>query len=525
MDDIPRTKLYRFLEILPGAVSWTIIIVPFIAAIWFPRGVSIFIACYIILWFLRALKSNIFLAHSFYKSKKMVRQNWIHTLSFFSNTPPAAHTNSEREIIEQIAYLKKRGLFKTWTNIYHVVIIPTFKEEKEILESSLEALSKVEFPLERIFVVLATEERDKLRAEENAAHLSLKFKKTFGEFKNIMHPANLPGEIKGKGANITYAARNIAEILKAECIDFSDVLVTTLDADNRPHPTYFSNLTYHYLIEPERNKRTYQPLNFFYNNIWDVPFTNRLIALANTFWYLAESGEPHHLFNASAYAQSLDMLQAMNFWSRQTIVEDLHQFWRAYFHFHGNHEVVPLFVPVYQDALENRTYFTSLLGQYTQLRRWAWGSSEIPYIIMKIRKMWRVLPLLHTFVKFIYLWFLHIMWATAPIIILLNKSIPNIINRKFSHSVFAYNLGSILNIVFTIMIIGILISLWISFLSLPKPKGRRSAWYFLSLVFQLLLVPFVTIFYGALPALDAQTRLMVNKPLGFVVTEKVRKIN
>lgn len=525
MDDIPRNITYRLLEILPGAASWSVIIIPFIAAFWFPRAVSTFIAAYVTLWFLRALKSNVFLVHSFLKNKRFEKQNWHRILSFFSDDPPAAHIKEEKQIVFQTEYLRKLGLFKKWKDIYHVVLIPTYKEEKEVLESSIEAINKVDFPLNRIVVVLATEERDRARAEANAAYLKEKFKNTFGEFHHYMHPANEPGEIEGKGANITYACRHIADYFKKLDVDFSNVLVTTLDADNRPHPTYFSNLTYHYLSEPERGKRTYQPLNFFYNNIWEVPFANRLIALANTFWYLAESGEPHHLFNASAYAQSLDTLVSVDFWSRQTIVEDLHQFWRTYFHFRGNHDVVPLFVPVYQDALENKTYFTSLVGQYEQLRRWAWGSSDIPYIMMKIVREWANIPKFRTLLKFSYLWFLQIMWATAPIIVLLNKSIPNVLNPKFSQSLFSYNLGGVLNIIFTVMIAGIIVSLWISLLSLPKPKGPRGKWHFISLFFQLFLVPLVTLFYGAIPALDAQTRLMFNKPLQFGVTQKIRKIN
>lgn len=523
MDDVKRNFWYRLFEIMPGAISWLVLIFPIAGAFFFPRAVSAFIAIYILIWFFRSLKSSIFLIYSYYKSKKQSLMDWSRPLAFFSSNPPVPAADFEKEIAVRAATLKEKGLFKKWTDIYHVVIIATYKESKEVLESSIDAIRQVDFPLDRIIVVLATEERDRMRAETNASYLADRFRGVFGHFLHFMHPANAPGELPAKGANITCACKSTAKFLQDRGIDFSDVIVTTLDADNRPHPTYFSNLTFHYLMELKRGRRSYQPLAFFFNNIWDVPFTNRLISLANTFWYLAESGESAHLFNASVYAQSLDTLVAEDFWSRQTIVEDLHQYWRTYFHFKGDHEVVPLFVPVYQDALQNRTYFTSLIGQYRQLRRWAWGASEIPYVLIKMWRGRKHLKFWPNFTKFVYLFYIQLTWATAPIIIFFNNAIPTYLNPKFGNSVFAYNISQSIFVILTLMLVGIAVSLWVSMLSLPRPVGRYGRFRFFYSLLQWALLPLVTLIYGAIPAIDAQTRLMLNKPLGFTVTEKVRR--
>ena len=525
MDDLKRTFWYRLLEMLPGAVSWSILVVPFAASFWYPRPVAIFITIYVILWFLMSSKAIVFTIYSYWKSIKYEKMNWLRLLEFFSESAPIAHTDMEKETMRKIEYHKLNGTFKQWKDILHVVIMPTYKEDKEILETSIEVLTKADYPLEKIIFILATEERDLVRAQENADFLIKKFGDKFGAFHHIMHPKNLPDEMPAKGANITYSARKIAEMLKQQNVDFSNVLVTTLDADNRPHPAYFANLTYHYLITENRAKRSYQPLAYFFNNIWDVPFTNRLVALANTSWYLAEAGQSHHLFNASVYAQSLNTLVAMDFWSRHTIVEDIHQYWRGYFHFDGDHEVVPLFIPVYQDALQNKTYFTSLVGQYKQLRRWAWGASEIPYAIIKMIKNRKRLPFCRSIGKLWYLLYLQITWTTTPVIILLNKMIPVTISPNFDKTLFAYNMGQVFNVIFSIMFFGILVYLWLSLLYLPKPNKTFQKWQYFSLALNWILLPFVTLIYGAIPAIDAQTRLMLNKPLGFTVTEKIKKIN
>ena len=96
------------------------------------------------------------------------------------------------------------------------------------------------------------------------------FNDVFGAFISVMHPADLPGEVKGKGANISYAGKHVAQLLRDQGEDFSKIIVTTLDADNRLHPSYFANLTYYYCLTEDRKKRSFQPLPLFYNNIWQI---------------------------------------------------------------------------------------------------------------------------------------------------------------------------------------------------------------------------------------------------------------
>ena len=43
-------------------------------------------------------------------------------------------------------------------------------------------------------------------------------------------------------------------------MDPAKVVVTTLDADNRPDPRYFALLTYVYCVAPDPLKASYQPL-------------------------------------------------------------------------------------------------------------------------------------------------------------------------------------------------------------------------------------------------------------------------
>jgi len=73
---------------------------------------------------------------------------------------------------------------------------------------------------------------------------------------------------------------------------------------------------------------------------------------------------------------------------------------------------------------------------------------------------------------------------------------------------------------FKVAFIGIFLMMLLSFITLPKPPRKRQ---YIGLFLQWLIIPVMTIFFGAIPALEAQTRLFLGKYLGFNVTEKLRK--
>ena len=71
--------------------------------------------------------------------------------------------------------------------------------------------------------------------------------------------------------------------------------------------------------------------------------------------------------------------------------------------------------------------------------------------------------------------------------------------------------------------VGLFVNGGLTFLLLPpRPKGTPR-WAYLSMVLQWLLLPFSFILTSAIPAIDAETRMMLGKYLGFWVTEKVRR--
>jgi hypothetical protein len=299
------------------------------------------------------------------------------------------------------------------------------------------------------------------------------------------------------------------------------VLVTGLDADNHPDKKYFGALTYTYCSTEEPRNSSYQPITMYTKNIWDAPAPMRVVATGNSFWNVVLSLRPHMLRNFSAHAQPMAALIDTDFWSVRTIVEDGHQYWRTFFRYEGKHQVYPIYVPIYQDAVLTDNYKRTLKMQFVQVRRWAWGCSDIAYVAyngyLKPNKIPRSIML----ARFARLLEGHISWSTAPLILLLAALVPFFVNPQ---SYLTNQLPQIARWIQTVATVGIFVSLFLSFRVLPpKPeryKRRRNVW----MIAQWILLPVTTIVYGAFAAIYSQTRLMFGWYLGWVITEKaVRK--
>lgn len=416
---------------------------------------------------------------------------------------------------------KERGV--EWKRIYHLIIVPTYKEDISILESSIHSVLDSNYPMDNIVYVLATEERDKDRAEEYTKILKDKYGDKFFRFYGIMHPKDTPGEVIGKGPNISHAARIVDADIRKLGIDPADVIVTTMDADNRMDKEYLACLTYKYLEDPDPVHKSFQPLPMYFNNIWDVPMAMRLIAMGSSFWQLVVSTRPSRLRNFSSHAQSLEALERVDYWSVNTIVEDGHQFWRTYYAFKGNHYVVPLFTPIYQDAVLADTFKETLKEQYLQKKRWSWGVSDIPYV-MEHTIGNRDIPWIDRWANALILWEAHLSWSTTSIILATSSWLPLVMNLDFRNSVLAYNFPIVYKWILLIAWVGMVTTLVLSTVMVPPHKGKKPfGRIFLDWIMTPFVLPVSNILFSSIPALHSQTRLLFGKYLEFRVTVKSTK--
>lgn len=513
-----KTRRYRFFEILPGALSWSILILPVALSLVNASLTAVLIIAYFLLWFVRAIGLNVRVLQGYNTMQKHQKYDWTRMndeLERLQASKPSKQIPKWHQ--EVIARVTKNPTPLKPSEVIHAVIIANWNEGREILEPTLQSVIDSEYDAKKLIVYLAYEERGGPEVEARNLELVKDYQKHFRYMTATKH-VDLPNEVVGKGGNITCAARHLEKYLQAEQIDPAQVMVTTLDADNRPHKYYFAALSYTVAASVDPLRAAYQPIPSYTNNIWDAPAPMRVIATGNSFWNLVLSLRPHMLRNFSAHAQSMQALIDMDFWSVRTVVEDGHQYWRSYFKFDGNYEVYPIYVPIYQDAVLSDTYPKTFKAQFIQLRRWAYGASDVAYVADKAFFTPNKAPKMDRLFKFLRLLEGHVSWATSPLILAFAAFIPVFFNAE---SYTANQLPIIASRIQTIALAGIFITFFLSFKTLPPKPDRYKRHRTIFMMLQWVLLPVTTIGYNALAALTSQTRLMFGRYLEkFDLTQK-----
>lgn len=528
-----RKPLYRFLEILPGALSYGAVILLFVLSWISPFLGAFYMLVVIAITLVKAVATAFRTIQGYKVMKRAERVDWSKRLGDLENPHDAFERLRDRDdssydFAEHVQNSRMLSAVEGKSepkphNVYHAVIMTAYNEGLPTLVPSIEAVRDTTFPNERIIFVLAYEERGGEAMEQTAMELRRQFRGVFGKFMLVKHPDKLKNEIVGKGPNLTYAGEKLTEYVQKQRIPLENVIVTSLDSDNQVHPKYLDYVAYEFLVRPDRQHYSYQPVAMFTNNIWDAAAPMRVIAMSNSFFNVISTMRPHLLRNFASHSQPLAALVGMNYWSKRTIVEDGHQYWRSLFYFEGKYEVVPIRVPIYQDAVISETFFETLKAQFIQLRRWDYGASDVAYVGSYLFSKERKVPFWQLFPKFWRLLDGHVTLAMMAPIVAFGGWVPMLMNMG-SRGTVAFNLPNVVGWIQTIAMIGLIITVVISLQMLPKRPEKYKKQKSLLMILQWVLMPVIAIVYQSAAAFYAQTRLMLGKYMEkFDVTKKVVK--
>lgn len=526
-----RTRLYRFFEIVPGLLSYGMIIVFIVLSIWYPLAAAIYLLLLIITVFVKSIGIAFHTIRGHNYLVKAQRVDW-HARLLDLEYPQAAYDRIEHARSSGFGYSVHHDHLRVLagetdadrpkpSELYHAVVIAAYNEAYDVIQPTVESVKNTTFENKQIIVYLAYEERGGPDIKATAERLQNEYKNTFATFQIVEHPSDLPDELVGKGPNITYAAQHLKKWCLEQEIAYNRVIVTTLDSDNRPHPTYFDYVAYEYIVQDDRKHLSYQPVALYFGNIWDAPAPMRVIATGNSFWTIISSMRPHTLRNFAAHSQPMDALVEMNFWSKRSIVEDGHQYWRSYFYFNGHYSVLPIHVPIYQDAVMADTFKKTLITQFKQLRRWGYGVSDIPYVATRLFTRQRNVPFFEGFARFARLVDSHITLATMAILVTFGGWVPLLINPESSRNITAHSLPVVVSHIQQVAMVGLFITILLMLKMLPPRPERYKRRRTLGMILQWVLMPVTSVCYSSIASFNAQTHLMLGKYLDkFDVTDK-----
>ncbi|MEO8208250.1 MAG: hypothetical protein ABI598_04375 [Chloroflexota bacterium] len=544
-------RIQRLLEIVPGTITWGILLTGLILSFRWPELVAWFVLSFDVYWLYRAvmLTGGVAAAYGFLRGVAL--QDWrtrtfalrdvagriadiearlpmvamrVQQLEAAGNRP-AAHggrrdlqrLRDERK--ELLRLLARRGdPIQDPDRLWHVALIPTHTEPYEKLHETVRALAEADWPTSRRMIAIITRETD-ATGRENVARLRAAFEDRFLHFFHILDPLE-PGIVVGKSSAMAYGGRWLYRELVSRGFDPREVVVTDLDSDYRVHPGYFGYLSWTFLTDVDRFRRLYQPIPMFHNNMWETPLAVRLVAIGATHVQMGRSLTPEKLISFSSYSVSLQTIHEVDYWATDAIPEDSRFYWKSFFRYSGEFRAIPLFMPIYGDAVRARSYPRSLVEQYTQIRRWAWGVTDIPYFIRnafahsEIPRSVRIRRLLE-------LWLDHLNWAIAPFVIIFGSNLPLVLNPSFAETTLGQNLPLYASWLLTGAFACLVVLMYVEErIAPPRPESWGVLRNIVSRV-QWLLLPVVGLIFSNLPALDAQTRLMTGRYLEYKVTEKV----
>ncbi|MEK7631575.1 MAG: glycosyltransferase family 2 protein [Patescibacteria group bacterium] len=487
-------RWYRTLEIIPGALVWLAFTLAIVLSFFKPLWVIGFIIVFDALWLIRISYLLVYLLVSHRRHKLDRAKDW----SAMAQVQPG------------------------FGDIIHLIFLPTYKEPEAVIAQTLEGLTHVQYPADKLFVVLCGEAKDEENFRVIASNMQVQFGQKFFRFLVTVHPANVPGEVMGKGSNTAYAGRIAKQEIDALGIPYERIVVSSFDVDTVVHPQYFACLAYHYLTVPNPTRASYQPLAVYNNNVWESPFLMRVVAMSTTFWLMTEQMRPERLFTFSSHSMPFKALVDVGFWQSDIVTEDSRIFVQGFIEYDGDYRVVPLFIPLSMDTVMSQTLKQSLMNQYKQQRRWAYGIENFPFMVWNF---WgnKSIPFVK---KFRYLFNQlegSFSWCTAPILIFILGRLPiAVANAQGLTSALTQNTPYILSVMMTASMIGLVASAVLSMTLVPKRPPQVARWHWVVMFLQWLVFPVTMVMFGSIPATEAITRLMFGKYLGFNVTEKYR---
>ncbi len=403
-----------------------------------------------------------------------------------------------------------------WQEVHHLVILPSVNESETLLSCSLDRLAAWPDAARAMTVVLAMEGTDPVAADR-AARLQQRYAACFSHVLATHHPANLPGEVRSKSANLAWATRHARDVLvNQEGYSPTQIVVTVMDADTLWHPAYFDCLTTLFSTEDERYTTFWQAPIRYQGNVWMAHWLMRPLHAQASAWELAYLAAPWwQALPMSSYSLSLRLLDSSGGWATDAVADEWHMYIRSFSAQRGHLRLQPIFLPFLAHIVSANTVLQTLLARCRQTIRHAWGAEEISHAMASAAHTqgmsgWRLaLRVAHD----------HLLAGAGAVWLALGTQLPVLLapawwRVQFSGAPFLLLQASLLTVTAVSVIFW-----WQDWRSRPVAQVPERP-SFLTELIGLLLLPALTVWCVTLPLLYAHTCLLLGKRPRFQAAPK-----
>jgi hypothetical protein len=262
-----------------------------------------------------------------------------------------------------------------------------------------------------------------------------------------------------------------------------------------------------------------------------------VLASAATQWQMFLHARPHRLVTFASYSMSMHLVRDVGYWDPHVIQEDSRFFWRCFFRYGQRLAVRPIPLPIYGDCPRSKTYTGTHVSQFNQIKRWAWGVSDIPFVFINVLTHGEI-PLWTRLYRFALLEFNHLTWVAMPLLIFFGAGLPGYLQHisDFLHlpisaaydftlldrsNLFSFDALSTLSAgILTVTLANVAVLIYLEEKMVPPRPRDWPMWRKVKSYVEIFAYPLIGLAFSVLPALEAQTRLMLGFYLEYRVTEK-----
>ncbi|RUS13994.1 glycosyl transferase family group 2-domain-containing protein [Endogone sp. FLAS-F59071] len=265
----------------------------------------------------------------------------------------------------------------------HAFIIPNYAEPEALLRDTIKRLANHRNAQTNYVVILAMEASE-AAYQTKAQSLQNHFLNHFLHFIVTVHPSGIPGEARGKGSNVAYAARTAAQEMIRRGVEKRRVIFTVSDSDSAIPELYVKEVDKAMSQAEDPYTTICCPPIFFSRNAMDVPAAVRVTDTTWSIMVMQNLSNSRGInFPCSNYSLSMVLAERVGYWDvdADAVGEDLHMWLKCFFKTDGAARTVPIYVPINLTNVQTTGYVSNIYARYIQATRHMNGVADVAYTL------------------------------------------------------------------------------------------------------------------------------------------------